>query len=110
MSSSACSLLRVSGLCPGSLGRPQTNALANKYNGLRGYLRPKGATRSSPRQGRRSVMWGHYQLALKDQVHLRPSNFSGNTWEACGGWRTEVRDALKASRMRQGGDKGEAYI
>lgn len=55
-------------------------------------------------------MWGHYQLALKDQVHLRPSNFSGNTWEACGGWRTEVRDALKASRMRQGGDKGEAYI
>ena len=86
------------------------NALANEYNGLWGYLKPKGATRSSPQQGRRrSVMWDHYQLALKVQVHPRPSNVSGNTREACGGWRTEIRDALKVSRLRQGGDKGETY-
>ena len=30
-------------------------------------------------------MWGHYQLALKVQVHPRPSNFSGKALLGGGG-------------------------
>ena len=51
-------------------------------------------------------MWGHDQLALKVQVHPRPSNFSGNTQ---GVLENGGKRCSEGSRMRQGGDKGETY-